>query len=86
MNYFEDLRVGLGVRTCGLFLCFAPSVFRQVLLSLLLGLTSPVSLTGSYTKDEPIFFLLRGAVKGELKISSKLFKIPLLRRKDDNLG
>ena len=50
-------RVYLGVRTCELFLCFAPFVFLGSILftSLFSLFTSPVSLTGSYTEVEPFF-------------------------------
>ena len=50
--------VNLGVRTCELFSSFVPSVFlgSVVLTSLFcFCFTSPVSLTGSYTEDEPNF-------------------------------
>ena len=50
-------RVCLGVGTWELFLCFVPFVFLGfiVLTSLFSKcFTSPVSLTGSYTEDEPI--------------------------------
>ena len=51
--------VFLGVRTCELFLFFAPFVFLRsiVLILCLLCFTSLVSLTGSYTEDEPISVL-----------------------------
>ena len=44
--------VYLGVRTCELFLCFAPFVFLGsiVFIFCCLCFTSPVSLTGSYTR------------------------------------
>ena len=47
--------VYLGVRTCELFLCFVPFVFLGsfVLTSCFLCFTSPLSLTSSYTVDEP---------------------------------
>ena len=50
--------VYLGVRTFELFPCFASFVFlgSVVLTSLFcFCFTSPVSLTGSYTEDEPNF-------------------------------
>ena len=50
--------VYFGVRTCELFPCFTPFVFlgSVVLASLFcFCFTSPVSLTGSYTEDEPNF-------------------------------
>ena len=53
----QDIRgqagVYLGVRTWELFLCFTPFVFLGSFLCWLLCFTSPVSPTGSYTKDEP---------------------------------
>ena len=49
-----DMEVYLGVRTCELFLCFVPFVFLGfIVLSCFVCFTSPVSLTGSYTEDEP---------------------------------
>ena len=50
--------VYLGVRTCKLFLCFAPFVFLGfIVLTSLFPLRYIVSFTGSYTKDELIFQL-----------------------------
>ena len=53
--------VFLGVRTCELFLFFAPFVFLRsiVLILCLLCFTSLVSLTGSYPENEPIKIALK---------------------------
>ena len=56
-------RVYLGVRTCGLFLCFVifvllgSIVLTAPFLYCFLCFTSPVSFTGSYTEDEPLMEL-----------------------------
>ena len=54
--------VYLGVRSCDIFLCYcfpSLSLFCQLFVALfVLCFTSPVSFTGSYTEDEPSFFIL----------------------------
>ena len=47
------LRVYLGVRTCEIFLCFRSIGSRYFVVLVVLCVTSLVSFTGSYTKDEP---------------------------------
>ena len=78
------VRVYLGVRTCELFLCFVPFVFLGfILLTSLFSLfyVTVMSLTGSYTVDEPT---VRGAfritqIRAILLFISHLFHTQKLR-------